>query len=130
MSNFQGKLKKIRKDNGYTQEQLATLLNLKRSTVANIENGTQRPTTDFLIPFAKNFNISLDYLFDLDKTIRSNRVDESINEIVISINKCNDVSELKMLAASLTTLVEVKLVELEEIKEDMKRVLKRIPDKL
>lgn len=130
MSDFQGKLKKIRKDNGYTQEQLATLLNLKRSTIANIENGTQRPTTDFLIPFAKNFNVSLDYLFGLDKVVKSNQVDESINEIVNSINESNDISELKTLAASLTALVEAKLIELEEIKGDMKRVLKRIPDKL
>jgi len=53
------KIKIVREKKGYSQEQLAELMNINRSTISKIENGKFSITVDYLV----RFSIFLDYEF-------------------------------------------------------------------
>lgn len=66
------KLAKLRKENNYTQEQLADVLGVSRQSVSKWESDISYPETDKLIKISKIFNCSLDYLLkDEEATIIS-----------------------------------------------------------
>ncbi len=56
------KLSKLRKENNYTQEQLADILGVSRQAISKWESNTAYPETDKLIRMSELFNCSLDYL--------------------------------------------------------------------
>jgi transcriptional regulator with XRE-family HTH domain len=53
------KIRIVRDQRGYSQEQLAELMNINRSTISKIENGKFSITVDYLV----RFSIFLDYEF-------------------------------------------------------------------
>lgn len=59
---FGMKLAKLRKEQQYTQEQLAELLGVSRQAISKWESGTAYPETDKLIRMSELFHCSLDYL--------------------------------------------------------------------
>ena len=59
---FKDRLKELRKSNGYTQNDMATLLEVTTSTVAMWESGKRHPTIETLKSLARLFNVSMDYL--------------------------------------------------------------------
>lgn len=62
------RIKRIRKRNGYTQEELSEeLLMGDRIKISRIENGKQSMTANELIKFCSFFNISLDVLINDNK---------------------------------------------------------------
>lgn len=60
--NFGDKLAKLRKEQNYTQEQLAVLLGVSRQSVSKWESNTAYPETEKLIRLSDLFGCSLDYL--------------------------------------------------------------------
>ena len=60
--SFGEKLSKLRKENNYTQEQLADVLNVSRQSVSKWESDLAYPETEKLIKISELFNSSLDYL--------------------------------------------------------------------
>lgn len=56
------KLSKLRKENNYTQEQLADILGVSRQAISKWESNITYPETDKLIRMSELFNCSLDYL--------------------------------------------------------------------
>lgn len=56
------KLAKLRKDNNYTQEQIADLLGVSRQSVSKWESDIAYPETDKLIKLGELYNCSMDYL--------------------------------------------------------------------
>lgn len=71
---FCEKLQKLRKEKGYSQEQLADLLEVSRQSVSKWESGTTYPEMDKLLILCKIFNVSLDDLTNDD--ISSNKIME------------------------------------------------------
>lgn len=59
------KLKEIRKQKQYTQEQVAKILNVERSYYSRIENEKTIITGEQIIALCKAMNISADYLLGL-----------------------------------------------------------------
>jgi transcriptional regulator with XRE-family HTH domain len=53
------KIRIVREQKGYSQEQLAELMSINRSTISKIENGKFGITVDYLV----RFSIFLDYEF-------------------------------------------------------------------
>jgi transcriptional regulator with XRE-family HTH domain len=49
----------VREQKGYSQEQLADIMDINRSTISKIENGKFSITVDYLV----RFSIFLDYEF-------------------------------------------------------------------
>lgn len=68
---FCEKLQKLRKEKGYSQEQLADLLDISRQSVSKWESGTTYPEMDKLLSLCKIFNVSLDDLTNDDITDRN-----------------------------------------------------------
>lgn len=56
------KLSKLRRENNYTQEQLAEVLGVSRQAISKWESNLTYPETDKLIRISQLFNCSLDYL--------------------------------------------------------------------
>lgn len=55
------KIRTVREQRGYSQEQLAKMMKINRSTISKIENGKFSITVDYLI----RFSIFLDYEFKI-----------------------------------------------------------------
>lgn len=64
------KLSRLRKENNYTQEQLAEILGVSRQSISKWESDISYPETDKLIHLSNLFGCSLDYL--LKDTVESN----------------------------------------------------------
>ena len=63
------RLQKLRKEKGYSQEQLADMLKISRQAVSKWERAEVSPDTDNLICLARLYGISLDeLLFTNEKT--------------------------------------------------------------
>lgn len=60
-------IKILRKELGYTQEQLAENLNVTRQTINAIENEKYSPTLELAIKLARILNTTVDELFILDE---------------------------------------------------------------
>mgnify|MGYP000922970723 CR=1 FL=1 len=72
------KLIKIRKEKGYTQEQMSRLLQIRRARYANYETGKRTPTIEIIIQIKKILNITDDRVFLLDNDTK--RIQEEQNE--------------------------------------------------
>ena len=53
------KIRQVREQRGYSQEQLAHIMDINRSTISKIENGKFSITVDYLV----RFSLILDYEF-------------------------------------------------------------------
>ena len=60
---FSVRLKELRKEKGYTQEQMANILEIGQSAYAKWENGKCKPNYEKLEKIADFFGVSLDWLF-------------------------------------------------------------------
>lgn len=63
MATIQERIKELRTEKGYTQEELAKLLGLNsKSNIANYENGANSPSDKVKMKMCEIFNCSMDYL--------------------------------------------------------------------
>lgn len=62
------KIAKLRKENNYTQEQLADLLGVSRQSISKWESNIAYPETAKLVELGKLFDCSMDYLLKDDVT--------------------------------------------------------------
>ena len=79
------KLLQLRKEKGYSQEQLANVLNVSRQAVSKWEAGTSIPELEKLILMADIFEVSVDYLVRKQSEVLRNvkEVDSSINNTIL-----------------------------------------------
>ena len=62
MNDFATQLRKIRKERGLTQKQLAIEIGASERGIQQYELGERKPAYDALIALADFFDVSLDYL--------------------------------------------------------------------
>jgi len=60
------RLKELRKKKKLTQDELAKLVNSKKTTISNYETGYSTPSNDMLTDLAKIFGVSVDYLLGVN----------------------------------------------------------------
>ena len=60
------KITKLRKANGWSQEELAEQLNVSRQAISRWENGTALPDANNILQLSKLFNVTTDYLLNED----------------------------------------------------------------
>lgn len=108
MMKFPDILKKLRKERGLTQSDLAKILKVSNSTIGMYEQGRRVPDTNTILDLSNIFNVSVDYLLGNDiKKKRSTeasdfeqnvkKIDDNIN-IVFSDQAGlddNDIEEIK-----------------------------------
>ena len=86
------KLSRLRKENNYTQEQLADVLGVSRQSISKWESDITYPETDKLIRISDLFHCSLDYLLKdtMDEDYKTQDYDTqktSQNDFVLPIRK-------------------------------------------
>lgn len=57
---FGAKIKELRKENRYTQSELALLLGVTKSTIASYENDSRQPSYEVLVKLSEIFHVSID----------------------------------------------------------------------
>ena len=96
------RIKKVRKKNDMTQEQLAELLGISSDQISNIELGKSACKTDHIFLLTQIFNISADYLF---KGGGKRKIPEITDEqIVASLSILNN--KRKMVIYELLTYIK------------------------
>lgn len=86
------RIKKIRKDNYFTQQEFGELLGVSRNVIANIENGRVDPSPLFINLLIKEFNVNKDWLetgtgiqYSLPLTLQDEKLVDLFSDL--SINK-------------------------------------------
>jgi DNA-binding XRE family transcriptional regulator len=63
MTKFTSNLKKYRQFNELTQEELANIVNVRRETIARLENAKYNPSLELAIRISKELNTPIEELF-------------------------------------------------------------------
>ncbi|MGL5717231.1 MAG: helix-turn-helix transcriptional regulator [Paraclostridium sp.] len=63
MTNFISNLRKYRQFNELTQEELANRVNVRRETIARLENAKYNPSLELAVRISKELNTSIEELF-------------------------------------------------------------------
>ena len=67
MEKFHEKLKELRKEKGFTQQEVADICGVKQTVYAKWEIGVNKPTLEGIVNLADFFEVSLDWLVGRDK---------------------------------------------------------------
>lgn len=112
-------LKIIRKANKFTQQGLADAIGIERSTYASYETGRNKPDVVLLSRIAKVFDVSSDFILEIDTTVPLNVEDISVqykkksgNKLVSTLSK-----EEKNVLAKYRLLSDNKKTELVDFLE-------------
>ena len=65
MDSFYPRLRDLREDHDFTQQQVAEYLNMKQPQYSRYERGLRDIPTDILIRLARLYNTSVDYMLGL-----------------------------------------------------------------
>lgn len=89
------KIAKQRKEQNYTQEQLAEILNVSRQSVSKWESDIAYPETDKLIKMGKLFDCSMDYLLKEEITEKNGKESTQVAAVLETIggvlkNQCRE----------------------------------------
>lgn len=63
---FGQRIKKIRKEKGISQEELAFSCGLHRTYISDVERGTRNVSIDNIYKLSRALDVSLKYLFDFE----------------------------------------------------------------
>lgn len=65
--NIYMKLKDLREENNFTQNQIAEYLNIKQNTYSQYENEKRQLPIDVLIKLAKFYKVTTDYILGIEE---------------------------------------------------------------
>ena len=86
------RIKSLRTENGMNQSEFSEKIGITQSTLSSYENGNVSPSLDVLITIAKEFNVSLDWLFGISQ-VKNNIT--TVADIVDFIFRLNDLNEIR-----------------------------------
>lgn len=67
MKIFATRLRELRLEKGYTQQQIAEKLNIRQQSYIRYEYATGEPSLETLVKLAKIFEVSTDYLLGISE---------------------------------------------------------------
>ncbi|WP_367924798.1 helix-turn-helix domain-containing protein [uncultured Ruthenibacterium sp.] len=76
-------IKELRKNKGWTQEQMAEAFRVSRRTVSRWETGSNLPELDLLMEMADFFNVDLRELLDGER--RAKKMEKELEETVLKV---------------------------------------------
>lgn len=81
------KMKKLRKRDNITQEELAEKIFVSRQTISNWENNKSYPSIDFINSISKFFNVTIDYLISEDVNYKLEEKQSELKEENVTTEK-------------------------------------------
>ena len=101
-----GRIKKLRTDAGYTQEELAARLHLEgKSAISNYENNSRGVSAEMLTQLSRLFHVSADYILNGDTP---DNLDPIVNE---AIEILNHLKTDKAKQSALAMLRQIQILE-------------------
>lgn len=82
---FCDRLKRLRKEMGLSQAQVAERLHLAKATISYYEQSVRTPSPDVLISFTRLFKVSADYLLGIEKDKKTVDVSDLTDEEITVI---------------------------------------------
>lgn len=70
MQIYQIRIKELRTDNDYTQEQVANYLGIKQTVYSRYETGKNDMKIEYLVKLANYYGVSADYILGLPKNLK------------------------------------------------------------
>ena len=93
---FSERLKKLRKDTGLTQVDVASKLGISQQAYASWERGIKKPTQENLVKLSKILYVSVDYLLGNSEKDETDSVLENI-ELLVRMNSNGLTEEEKII---------------------------------
>lgn len=90
MNTFGERFKHERKKKGLTQEELAKMFLLQKSSISRYENDKQMPETDLLKKIADFFGVTVDYLLSGNDNNKISREEKELIEAFGSYSRLSD----------------------------------------
>ena len=111
-------LKELRKQKGITQEQLADILGVERSSVGKYESPSKPviPSSDVLIRMSEYFNVSIDYLLTSRNVKKPDQDDINLDELEFALY--GEVRELTEEDKQELLRMARRMRELEELRKE------------
>jgi repressor LexA len=127
--HFKNIILSLRNEKGFSQEQLAKVLHVSKSTVAMWETGQRLPSVEKYEEIADYFNVDMDFLYGRTTIKRKSLFDESGSEYVNSKlvtdishrNRGVEINVLGRVAAGIPIEAIEDIIDTEEISSDMAR---------
>lgn len=114
--NLSDNLKKIRKDNNLSQEQLAEKLGVSRQSVSKWESGIAYPEMDKVLQICKMFNLNIDELLNQNikevretKEVKSN-INKYLDDFLNFISKTTDMFSCMKFRTKVKCIIEQIIV--------------------
>ena len=86
MKEFGNRIRQLRRQSGYTQEVLASELNINRSVLSRIEAGKYACSIDILAQISAFFDVSIDYLvFGKSQNQNTTRLKDDITNLIFHL---------------------------------------------
>ena len=103
---FGEKIKKLRMENNWTQEQFAEMMGVSAQAVSRWETDSSMPDISMLAPIAYTFNVSCDYLLGVNLNSKEQdiiRIRKEAFESIVGENPNKWVNAYNMIKEGLTT---------------------------
>jgi transcriptional regulator with XRE-family HTH domain len=86
LHNFAERLRLLRKERNYTQEQLAEIIGKSTEHISFLERGERAPSFEVVVDIAQALNVSIGYLMNIDQMIENATLIEAIQVTPVSPN--------------------------------------------
>ncbi|MEG0324125.1 MAG: helix-turn-helix transcriptional regulator [Raoultibacter sp.] len=103
------RLAELRRDKGYSQEELAEKLGLSRQAVSKWERAESSPDTGNLVALAKHYGVTLDELLRFDDEIEEDMLFETQDRSVSAEAKAQEAAEKASIAAAQATAAAAQI---------------------
>ena len=117
--NFNNRLYQLRKQKGFSQEELANRLNVSRQTISKWEVGDSTPDMEKLIAISDLFNVSLDNLItgkedepQITTETKSDFVSVLNEKVLTNENKKKAKSALKIIGIIATAVLVIDVISM------------------
>lgn len=117
--NFNNRLYRLRKQKGFSQEELANRLNVSRQTISKWEVGDSTPDMEKLIAISDLFNVSLDNLItgkedkpQITTETKSDFVSVLNEKVLTNENKKKAKSALKIIGIIATAVLVIDVISM------------------
>lgn len=99
------RLQKLRKEKGFSQEELAEKLGISRQAVSKWERAESSPDTDNLICLARLYGISIDELLNVDEETNIQSEDEEDEDLKDEFDKTSIIHGISVLTIIVTYFI-------------------------
>ncbi|HBE09883.1 MAG TPA: transcriptional regulator [Lachnospiraceae bacterium] len=130
--SFADRLRELRTNNRYSQEQLAEKLSVSRQAISKWETGESLPDVDKAMLICDFFGVTLDFLLREREDVSLIQPDDNLDRAIIkfmgSARQMNQISEELVAIAMDGKIDEEEMIRLQEINSTLDSITKIIKD--